>query len=871
MKKKNEKVITQAPSQTMLTCWNVDNIIFAILMATMLISPYFRGLFFAENYLVFNLICTALFMVLLVRRWFAGITRGVDSLMLPSRPIDYLFWLLPLAYLISMIGAVEPGLARNEFLRNFNYAVIAMVIIMTVKTRLQQQIAVLTFFITTVWVALFGYGVMFSIWEFQDGMTGTRLSSVFQYPNTLAAFVGAGCLLGLFLILYYMVISTNQVFLVKKLIKKWCTWITPLILIAVAVLFSVMLHTGSRGGWLVFVVMYAISLLVTPLRQKLFYILLSSISMVTGVYLYTLTNRLGTGIRAYEAAIKKSADDPTVPLDPSLVVDYAPYVVKFVLVVIVLYGISFVCNVFYQWISQDQKKYRQGQLVLGAVIIIIVIAGISLVPQLLPKSTNLDTLSKVWERFQTLQNIDSTSTDSLRFTFNSDAMKIVQDYPMFGAGGGAWRELFQRYQDHPYWSTQAHTYYMQLATETGTFGLISLVVLLCGVVVVFFIAIRKTISTGKTDEANKLQLWGIAIALLMLLAHSAVDFNMAYSIYGSYAWLLLALIITYVSVKLTHQAHQVEQTAEQTIDLDGSTRYRNKLLSPVSNHAAFHRIQAVVIALVTVIIFFVNVQPLNAINNYQKSAQLNQKEQTAQSFDAIRTAYRADSKNVDILIYYTNFLNEIVVSETNENVKQQYLQELFAVLTKASEQFPYNTRIKNQLIDMYFTHGYSVDAVNELNRLIEIAPYTPSYYDRNIEYSYRLGLLYLEQSDQYADQQMLERQESKQGQQALQTEQQARQYWQQAVDAYEQYTRLYKQIVEQQKPNEYQFRILKVTNLYAALAYYSLGQTENADEILQTKMQDNPAWQELSASMQGAVLTNTVTNEAIQAWLGRLP
>jgi len=81
---------------------------------------------------------------------------------------------------------------------------------------------------------------------------------------------------------------------------------------------------------------------------------------------------------------------------------------------------------------------------------------------------------------------------------------------------------------------------------------------------------------------------------------------------------------------------------------------------------------------------------------------------------------------------------------------------------------------------------------------------------------------------------------------------------------------LHKQIVEQQKPNERQFRIQKATRLYAALAYYSLGQLGNADEILQALMPDNPAWQELSASMQKAITMNTVTDEAIQAWLKQL-
>ncbi len=820
-----------------------ENCIFVILLFIMVISPYYRGLFFAENYFVFHLICIALFIILAVFRWGArgakvkGLNDSNSSL--PCRLIDCLFWLLPFAYLISMIGAVEPGLARNEFLRNFNNVIVAMIIIMTVKTRIQQQIAVGTFFLTTVWVAVFGYGVMFGIWEFPDGMLGNRMSSVFQYPNTLAAFVGAGCLMGLFLILHYMVESTNQCEdLVSDSIKKWNTWLIPWFLVVVTLLFSVMLHTGSRGGWFVFIVVYVISLLVVPLRQKLFYIILSSVSMASGVYLYILTNRMAKGIKIYEIASQKSIDDPTMSIDPSLVVDYSSYITKFTLLAVALYGIAFVCNLLYQWISQDQKRHRQGQVALGTIVIIIIIAGIFLAPQLLTESANLDSLNTVWQRLQTLQNIESTSTDLLRFTFNRDAMKIVQDYPIFGAGGGAWQGLFQKYQDHPYWSTQAHTYYMQLATETGIFGLFSLLVLLCGVAIVFFIVICKA------DEAYKLQLWGVAIALLILLAHSAADFNMAYSSYSGYVWMLFALIVTCVSKKQGNRAGQVEQAR----NLNRDTGYLNKLVSPITERATFRWIQSAIIILITVTVFFVNIQPLNAINNYQKSLVLNQQKQVTKSFDVIRAAYQSDSKNVNILIYYTKFLNEIVVSETKEDVKQQYLQQLFAILKKASEQFPYNTRIQNQLIDMYFTHGYTVDAVNGLNRLVEIAPYVPNYYDRNIEYNYRLGLLHFERKE----------------------ETEARQYWQQAINAYEQYIRLHKKIVEHQQPNEHQFRIQQVTRLYTALAYYSLDQPQNADEVLKILIPDTLEGKVFGAAIRETAIVDAITNEMIQSWLGKL-
>lgn len=263
----------------------------------------------------------------------------------------------------------------------------------------------------------------------------------------------------------------------------------------------------------------------------------------------------------------------------------------------------------------------------------------------------------------------------------------------------------------------------------------------------------------------------------------------------------------------------------------------------------FDSLQIIIVVVTAIVIFFVNAQPLNAINDYIWSGELNRQEKTSESFDAARSAYHADSKNIDILIYYTNFLNEIIVTETNDEIKKRYLQELFTVLTKASEQFPYNTRIKNQMIEMHFVHEYSVDAVNELADLIKIAPYTPSYYDRTVEYSYRIGQLFFEQKDQ----------------------QTAQKYWQQAIDMYDQYTQLHTNIVEQKKPNEDQFRIKKETNLYVALAYFALQQSEQAEEILQKVVPDNAKLQELVKTIQQTVTSNLVTDEAIKDWLKALP
>jgi len=67
-----------------------------------------------------------------------------------------------------------------------------------------------------------------------------------------------------------------------------------------------------------------------------------------------------------------------------------------------------------------------------------------------------------------------------RLTFYRDALKLSADYPLIGAGGGGWSALFEKYQNNPYISRQAHSYFFQTLVEAGWIGLILLVALIGG-------------------------------------------------------------------------------------------------------------------------------------------------------------------------------------------------------------------------------------------------------------------------------------------------------------------------------------------------------------------------------------------------------
>ncbi|MGI6423707.1 MAG: O-antigen ligase family protein [Tepidanaerobacteraceae bacterium] len=56
-------------------------------------------------------------------------------------------------------------------------------------------------------------------------------------------------------------------------------------------------------------------------------------------------------------------------------------------------------------------------------------------------------------------------------------MKIIKEYPILGTGGGGWKAIYQAYQSYRYFTTEVHSFFLQLWVETGTVGLLALLAL----------------------------------------------------------------------------------------------------------------------------------------------------------------------------------------------------------------------------------------------------------------------------------------------------------------------------------------------------------------------------------------------------------
>ncbi|WP_031514146.1 O-antigen ligase family protein [Desulfofalx alkaliphila] len=674
--------------------WTLGNLVFGAMILILLISPYFRGLFFREDYFTVHLLSIVLLLALLVKYFLD------KDIYLPNRAVDIILWGLPVAYFLSLFVAADPGLARDELLRNIHYVVIYYILLITMITRVHRYIALNVIVITAVWTALYGYGVAMSTWEFNDAVLwgwSSRIASVYQYPNTLAAILGAGIFISLVMALktYYK----NQELIEVDTIKT--TTATALYLAASTLMFSVFILTYSRGAWLVFAVVYGISLLIVPLRDKVPYIVYTAISFVPAMLVYIKANSIMSAtfqvnVRNQEMAIPEGGW----------------------LVLLGAIATAIVLSAIYSFIHHQSKDNNKKLLISQAatmvVMIVIFTAGMVYVaPSIAPTSEEEPhILQTLINRVETFQSVEEDSSASTRLVFYEDAVKIYKDHPILGAGGGAWNALFEKYQGYSYYSTQAHIYYLQVAAETGTLGIITLTVIVTAFLV------TAGLLYWRTRHQNNYLLIAIILAFFMLMGHNFLDFNMSYSAYAVIIWLLMAIVF---------------REAIGLDEKDAGDAFTSKLVALINKPILNNKHHSIALAVLSCIILVANALPAIAHSSLKQANQA--MAQGELLIGKIEQAYKLDSKNIDATIRYTAVLNSLGQASQDKAMQNKAIE----TLTKLEKSAPYSSKTKLALADLHYQNGNINEAIQVLENALEVAPYNPNIYSALIKYSYYLA------------------------------------------------------------------------------------------------------------------------------------
>jgi hypothetical protein len=380
------------------------------------IAPFSIGLFNGHmlNFdkpiftaLVWNSIFLIVIGLSMFRRWQPRDQRDVLLL---------LVWLLPLAYTLTHVfAAVSNYRSVSLVYLHVMYASFFMLGLLLAKRKFGAMVLQGAILLSGYVIVWFGFFNWFGNATYKDAVMqdniGIRLASVFQYSNTYAAF-----LIGLLLASLVVLVSS----------RRWYLQAASAIML-VPIVVSFML-TLSRGGLVVLpIVLLAVLPCLLFARQVLVLIYLG----VSGVFaLFILSGITNHGLAAFQQQSVVALSD-----------GWGVLLLTSVITAVILVGLQRYTSGWFEDKTAPLSSRRVSRLALPLVAVAVCSAAVFLlfntgVNELLPETIKERVESIHFQQHSVLE----------RGTFYADSIKLFNDYPVFGAGGGAWSALYETIQ-----------------------------------------------------------------------------------------------------------------------------------------------------------------------------------------------------------------------------------------------------------------------------------------------------------------------------------------------------------------------------------------------------------------------------------------
>lgn len=606
--------------------------------------------------------------------------------------------LLPLTYILSLISAASHSLAMNMIIINCIYASMFIIGLYVLRDKLGNRIIQNT--IMAIAYLIVGFGLLhwfgqgktagaIAKWFSNTVLNGTythavmtdsnglRLTSVFQYANTYAAFLMAF----LFAAVFFATTS-----------KKWYGQAFHSFML-VPIIVSLLL-TLSRGGLVMLPVVFVLLLLFLKPAKQILWILYCGIAGVASLIISKPVTELGLSLNeAFSSSgVLKGWG---ILLGASAVVGLLGWVIQ-----------SFIAPKLDKALSNWSTKKASnmwipiGSIVIGGLLIFLFI-GTSL-KNVLPQNISVR-----------LENINFNQHSVLeRFTFYKDAMKVLADYPIIGAGGGAWASLYEQYQNNPYTSRQAHNFFLQYLIEVGIVGF---VIFMSFILYIFYKYIRGYI---KGNEEDRKRHFLYLIIVLSILIHSILDFNMSYVFMGILVFLGLGGMAAVMDSKPIKKWSVQDSTA------------RN--------------IYTAVIGLASIIVLITSIRYVQAAEAGMEARRI---VQVSTSFEEIKAPL---DKDLSIRPSHTEsvlLLNSLYQSVYQQTQDESFFQLSSNLLNQALEDEPYNKSILNRLVQSYEMIQQPEQAYEILVNNAYKFKWDINWYEQIINKGYDLGMKALGEGD----------------------------------------------------------------------------------------------------------------------------
>ncbi len=462
--------------------------------------PFFRGLFFATEQSRTLVLAAALFWL----AWWGKHSRRDYAFL--SHPLDYFVLALPLAYLAAAAGAVNYGLAVDEIVKNVLYFLVYWLVVQLVREQADLSRFLHVIYLAAAGVALAGLATATGLVNIKDGFLNGRIYSSFQYPNALASYLALAAFLGLFFWqkngpLPLAAAITDRT--LQKMLPDRLLNLRPfgyLYAAANFLLLAVLFGTKSRGGLLITGAVFVLYIAGLPWQKRLPVLLHALFAGGLGyVFIHLFINSAGSkqmgvawlwiGAGLAAAILAQAAYNFFSSRRPPA------------------------------WLNERAKAGR----VLAGLLGCLAAAGGAFAafrPELLQKIISFNYLRNAFERTY----------------FIKDALAMLKTRPVLGWGGGGWEEAYRSFQGYLYNSNEVHSYYFQVAVETGVLGLLAVL----GIWAAFFWTAHRAYRAAAAGVERKTLVWTLFAAALAVGGHAVIDFDLSLSALTIALWTVFA-------------------------------------------------------------------------------------------------------------------------------------------------------------------------------------------------------------------------------------------------------------------------------------------------------------------------------------------
>ncbi len=318
------------------------------------------------------------------------------------------------------------------------------------------------------------------------------------------------------------------------------------------------------------------------------------------------------------------------------------------------------------------------------------------------------------------ENLMLSRSSIERNIFYKDGINIFKDHWFLGAGGGAWAMLNFSYQSFLYWSTQVHNYILQLAIEVGIWGILAFLFLMISLIITFILEKKYD---KKSEETEKILQATFFSAILALLLHSCMDFDLSLSAISLLLWELLALF----NFKFRND-----------IDLEALTcNFKGKYSKVITLITKFKNL-SVHPGIVVFVIILVIILPISfkSAINYAKKAVAYSGSNLSLAKDTMQKAINADPIMPQYKVDYVKLL-------LSERITQNDQKPITDLLDTASSEAYYNCDVLGKIGAYYIIIGQIEKGLNTIDRATSLRPLKVEEWQQKVNAYYSVIQYYL--------------------------------------------------------------------------------------------------------------------------------